>query len=155
MGAFKGGIGDVRVYYTTTDPAATPTVTDIGPLKAIIRNQGTFGDLRWLDIHVQSTRQLLLAQDRLELPTVASITSSNIARRFRLANKGDIAPGFDADLWIADLAHVDVVRREDLLYRNPFSAHEGQKICGRTIETLVRGEKAGARGQLIRPGGDS
>ena len=103
----------------------------------------------------QSTRQLLLAQDRLELPTVASITSSNIARRFRLANKGDIAPGFDADLWIADLAHVDVVRREDLLYRNPFSAHEGQKICGRTIETLVRGEKAGARGQLIRPGGDS
>jgi len=101
----------------------------------------------------QSTRQLLLAQDRLDLPTVAAITASNIARRFRLANKGDIAPGFDADIWIVDLALADVVRREDLLYRNPFSAHEGQAIRGRTIATLVRGEKAVARGQLIRPGG--
>jgi len=96
----------------------------------------------------QSTRQLLLAQDRLDLPTVAAITSSNIARRFRLANKGDIAPGYDADLWIVDLSHEDVVRRKDLLYRNQFSVHEGQEIRGRTVKTLVRGEEAGA-GQPI------
>jgi len=99
----------------------------------------------------QSTRQLLLAQDRLELPTIAAITSSNIARRFRLANKGDIAPGMDADLWLVDLAREDVVRREDLLYRNPFSAHEGQRIRGLTVNTLVRGEEP-TGGRLIRPG---
>ena len=98
----------------------------------------------------QSTRQLLLAQDRLELPTIAAITSSNIARRFRLANKGDIAPGMDADLWLVDLAREDVVRREDLLYRNPFSAHEGQRIRGLTVNTLVRGEEP-TGGRLIRP----
>jgi len=98
----------------------------------------------------QSTRQLLLAQDRLELPTIAAITSSNIARRFRLANKGDIAPGMDADLWLVDLAREDVLRREDLLYRNPFSAHEGQRIRGLTVNTLVRGEEP-TGGRLIRP----
>ncbi len=87
----------------------------------------------------QSTRQLLLAQERLELQTVAVVTATNVAKRFGLANKGDIAEGFDADLWLVDLNHEDTVRRGDLLYRNPFSAHEGQKIRGRTVKTLVRG----------------
>jgi allantoinase len=90
----------------------------------------------------QSTRQLLLAQNRLELPLIAALTSTNIAQRFGLRRKGEVAPGFDADLWLVDLDHKDVVRREDLLYRNPFSAHEGQPIRGRTIGTLVRGRSA-------------
>jgi allantoinase len=98
----------------------------------------------------QSTRQLLLADRRLELPLIAALTATNVARRFGLEQKGDIAPGFDADLWIVDLNGEDVVRREDLLYRNPFSVHEGQKIRGKTIRTLVRGDDPG-RGKLIRP----
>ena len=98
----------------------------------------------------QSTRQLLLAQANLDLNVIAAVTSSNISRRFRLPRKGDIAPGFDADLWIVDLGHDDVVRREDLLYRNHLTAHEGQRIRGRTIKTLVRGGEPG-RGELIRP----
>jgi allantoinase len=102
----------------------------------------------------QSTRQLLLADGRLELPLIAALTSSNIAERFGLKNKGDVAPGFDADLWIVDLSREDVVRREDLLYRNPFSVHEGQKIRGRTVRTLVRGEDPG-KGRFIRPGARS
>jgi dihydroorotase-like cyclic amidohydrolase len=60
--------------------------------------------------------------------------------------KGDVAPGYDADLWLVDLSHRDVVRREDLLYRNPFSAHEGQPIRGRTVRTLVRGRTVFAQG---------
>jgi allantoinase len=98
----------------------------------------------------QSTRQLLLATGWLELSAIAAVTSTNIAMRFGVANKGDIAPGFDADLWLVDLSHEEVVRREHLLYRNPFSVHEGQKIRGRTITTLVRGKEPG-RGGFIRP----
>jgi allantoinase len=102
----------------------------------------------------QTTRQLLLAPDRLELSEIAAVTSTNIAERFGLEHKGDIAPGFDADLWIVDLAHEEVLRREDLLYRNPFSVHEGRKIRGRTVRTLVRGKDRG-RGEFIRPGARS
>ena len=91
----------------------------------------------------QSTRQLLLAQDRLDLSSIAAITSTNIAQRFGLKGKGDIGPGFDADLWLVDLSHKDVIRREDLLYRNPFSVHEGQRVRGRTVRTLLRGRDAG------------
>ncbi|HEY0831624.1 MAG TPA: allantoinase AllB [Candidatus Dormibacteraeota bacterium] len=99
----------------------------------------------------QSTRQLLLALDRLDPLTVATVTSTDIARRFRIEGKGEIAPGFDADLWLVDLGWEGIVRREDLHYKNPFSAHEGQKIRGRTLKTLVRGEEPG-RGRFIRPG---
>jgi len=87
----------------------------------------------------QSTRLLLLAQNRLDRPLIAALTSTNVANRFGLEHKGDVALGFDADLWLVDLSHEDVVRKEDLLYRNPFSAHEGQPIRGRTARTLVRG----------------
>jgi allantoinase len=99
----------------------------------------------------QSTRQLLLAQNRLDLQLVAALTSTNIAKRFGLPNKGEVAAGFDADLWLVDLGHEDVVRREDLLYRNPFSAHEGQPIRGRTVRTLVRGKTVFADGLAMRP----
>jgi allantoinase len=100
----------------------------------------------------QTTRQLLLAHAD-DLSMIAAVTATNITRRFGLAGKGDIAPGYDADLWIVDLKHETVVRREDLLYRNPYSAHEGQTIRGRTIKTLVRGKSNG--GRFIRPGGRS
>jgi allantoinase len=101
----------------------------------------------------QSTRQLLLAEDRLEPPVVAAVTATNVARRFRLERKGDIAVGFDADLWLVDLTHEDVVRREDLLYRNPFSAHEGRPIRGRTVRTMVRGSTVFAGGKAVGQAG--
>lgn len=99
----------------------------------------------------QSTRQLLLAQDRLDLPAVAAATATNIAKRFRIPGKGEIAPGFDADLWIVDLKHEGEIRREDLLYRNRFSVHEGQRIRGRTVKTMVRSQEPG-RGRFMKPG---
>jgi allantoinase len=101
----------------------------------------------------QSTRQLLLARDRLDLATVAALTATNVARRFGLARKGDVAVGFDADLWLVDLAYEDVVRRDDLLYLNQFSAHEGQPIRGRTVRTIVRGRTVFADGEPVTEAG--
>jgi allantoinase len=94
----------------------------------------------------QTTRQLLLADERSDPLTVATVTSTEIARRFRIEGKGQVAPGFDADLWLVDLSWEGVVRREDLLYKNPFSAHEGQKIRGRTVRTIH------GAARFIRPG---
>jgi allantoinase len=106
----------------------------------------------------QSTRQLLLAMGK-DPALVARVTSYNIAQRLGLPNKGEIAEGFDADLWLVDLGRGGTLRRQDLLYRNRFSAHEGRRILGRTAMTLVRGQKVfeggrivtGAKGQFIRP----
>jgi allantoinase len=110
----------------------------------------------------QSTRPLLLWHARAQSvgpAAVAALTATNVARRFGMARKGEVAVGFDADLWLADLSIDAVVRREDLLYRNPFSAHEGRPVRGRTVQTLIRGQtvfKDGrvdrqSRGRFIRP----
>jgi len=104
----------------------------------------------------QSTRGLLLQGAHLrsiDVAVVATATATNVARRFGLARKGEVAVGFDADLWIADLSDESLVRREDLLYRNPFSAHEGQAVRGRTLMTLARGRSVFAEGRPIAGSG--
>ena len=96
----------------------------------------------------QSTRRLLLARS-LDLRRLAAATAGNVARRFALAGKGEIAPGYDADLWLVDLTDTDVLRREELLYKNRFSAHEGQPVRGRTVRTIRRGETVFAGGKAV------
>jgi len=96
----------------------------------------------------QSTRRLLLARS-LDARRLAAATATNVARRFALAGKGEIAPGYDADLWLVDLTHTDVLRREELLYKNRFSAHEGQPVRGRTVRTIRRGETVFADGKVV------
>ena len=163
-----GGLGKCAPpFRTATDRDALwgmpMVVSDHSPSTLDLKQGNDFFRL-WGGISgCQSTRQLLLAQNQLDESRIAAVTSSNIARRFGLSGKGDIAPGFDADLWLVDLTQEDAVRREDLLYRNPFSVHEGQPIRGKTIRTLVRGQpvfvdgrpNTKPRGRLIPGGGRS
>ena len=119
---------------------APMVVSDHSPSTLDLKQGGDFVKI-WGGISgCQSTRQLLLAQNRLDLEDVAAVTATNIARRFGLDGKGDIAAAYDADLWLVDLDERSAVQASDLLYRNPFSPHEGQPIRGRTARTLVRGE---------------
>jgi len=149
---FRTAIDREKLWWMLRDGRLPMVVSDHSPSTLELKQSDDFSKI-WGGISgCQSTRQLLLAMGRLELPVIAAVTSTNVARRFGLARKGDIAPGFDADLWLVDLAHEDIVRREDLLYRNPFSAHEGQRIRGRTVKTLVGGGAPGT-GRFIRPQG--
>jgi allantoinase len=151
---FRTAIDREKLWWMLRDGRLPMVVSDHSPSTLELKQGDDFSKI-WGGISgCQSTRQLLLAMGRLELPVIAAVTSTNIAMRLGLARKGDIAPGFDADLWLVDLSHEDVVRREDLLYRNPFSAHEGQRIRGRTVRTLVGGGEPGS-GTFIRPAGRS
>jgi allantoinase len=151
---FRTAIDREKLWWMLRDGRLPMVVSDHSPSTLELKRGDDFTKI-WGGISgCQSTRQLLLAMGRLELPVIAAVTSTNIANRFRLAGKADIAPGFDADLWLADLSHEELVMPDDLLYRNPFSAHEGQRIRGRTVKTLVRGEDPGS-GRFIRPGARS
>lgn len=141
------------LWQHVSDGTLPMVVSDHSP-STIELKQGTDYFKLWGGIAgCQSTRQLLLWQARahsLGPATIAAATAASVASRFRMAHKGEVAVGFDADLWLADLSIEGVVRREDLLYRNAFSAHEGMPIRGRTIRTLVRGQNVFADGRVDR-----
>jgi allantoinase len=146
-----------ELWAMLADGSLPIVVSDHSPSSSDLKSGDDFFKL-WGGISgCQSTRQLLLEGAHLrsiDLSVIAAATATNVARRFGLARKGEVAIGFDADLWIADLSHESLVRREDLLYRNAFSAHEGQAIRGRTVMTLVRGRAVFADGrQITGPGG--
>jgi allantoinase len=141
-----GGLGKCAPPFRSERMALMPiVVSDHSPSTLDLKQGRDFRNI-WGGISgCQSTRQLLLAQG-IDPPVVAAVTSTSIAERFRIPRKGDIAPGYEGDLWIVDLARQDKLRREDLLYRNPFSAHEGQMVRGRTLRTIHGAPK------FIRPG---
>ena len=103
----------------------------------------------------QTTRQLLLAHGHarrgLPLATVASLTATGAARRFRLAGKGAIEPGADADLALVDLGSEWTLRRSELRYRHRQSPYVGLPVRGRVARTVLRGRTVVLDGRLVGP----
>ncbi len=77
----------------------------------------------------------------LPLKDVVRMMSSNPARLSGLyPRKGALESGSDADIAILDLDKEWTVSKEDLFYRNKFSAFEGAALKGKVTHTIVRGE---------------
>jgi allantoinase len=94
-----------------------------------------------------------------DLPALMEMLAANPARRLRLAGKGRIAPGFDADLTLVNLTRRFTLAAADLRDRHRASPFVGSSFPGRVEQVLLRGqpivqhgEAVGpARGRLIRP----
>jgi allantoinase len=111
----------------------------------------------------QATLGILLeavGRGRLSLAAASAAVSANVAGRLRLARKGAIAVGRDADLTIADLASSWVMHTDELRYRHPISALVGTNLRGEVRHVYSRGRPVvtdgqivgGAGGRLLRPG---
>ena len=104
---------------------------------------------------VQSTLAVLLErgyfQRGLPLPGIAKLLAANPASRFRIARKGRIAVGFDADLAFVDLGASSILRAENLAQRHPLSPYLGESFRGVVRKTLRRGETIYADGNFPTP----
>ncbi|NNJ13078.1 allantoinase [Chloroflexales bacterium ZM16-3] len=113
---------------------------------------------------VQSTLGILLEEGHhrrgMAMAAVAGLTAGNVARRFGIAaRKGQIAPGYDADLALVNLGDRAALRREDLLDRHRLSPYVGRAMGGRVVRTIRRGQTIfadgraanGAGGALVMP----
>ena len=112
---------------------------------------------------VQSSLPALLTHGRrhgLTLLRLAELTAQAPARRFRLAGKGEISVGFDADLALVDLGVSARLDASELLNRWPeTSPYVGQTLTGRVVSTWLRGRPVyaggkidfGVHGRLLRP----
>jgi allantoinase len=85
------------------------------------------------------------------LTTLAGATATFPAARLRLARKGRIEPGADADLALVDLSASAPLRSEELRYRHSHSPFAGRTLRARVVRTLLRGRAVFADGRLLGP----
>jgi allantoinase len=112
---------------------------------------------------VQSTLAVLIDRGHhergLPLERIAALVAETPARRFRIARKGMIAAGVDADLVLIDPAASFTLDAGDLQQRHPTSPYVGASFRGSVRRTIRRGETifadgritARTRGRLVRP----
>jgi len=112
---------------------------------------------------VQSTLAVLLEQGYrrrgLSLERIASLVAREPARRFRIAGKGAVEKGNDADLVLVDLEKSATLRAGDLFQRHRLSPYVGATFRGMVRRTIRRGETiledgnvvASSNGKLVRP----
>jgi allantoinase len=113
---------------------------------------------------VQSTWPVLLDrglhQRGLRLERIVSLLAGNPAKRFRIARKGALRVGYDADIALVDLDAAGSLRIEDLLQRHRLSPYVGESFRGAVRRTLRGGETivengrvvSETRGRFVRPG---
>ena len=82
---------------------------------------------------------------------MAELTSWNPSRRFGLLNKGDVAPGFDADIVLVDPHETFTVRAAESELGQGYSPFEGQELAGRVKSTFLRGALVYHDGNIVGP----
>jgi dihydroorotase len=83
--------------------------------------------------------------------TVAQVVkwmSKAVATAYRIPNKGEITPGYDADLVLVDLNNYKPVKREEILTKCGWSPFEGWNLTGWPVTTIVGGEIVYDKGQV-------
>ncbi len=87
----------------------------------------------------------------LALNRIAQLLAWNPAQRYGLLNKGDIAPGYDADLVLVDPDERFVVRAADSPSQQGYTPFEGQELTGRVKRTFLRGRLIYDNGAIVGP----
>lgn len=82
---------------------------------------------------------------------MAELLSFNPAQRFGLARKGDLAPGFDADIALVDPHESFVVRAADSESKQGYTPFEGLQLTGRVKSTFLRGALVYHGGNIVGP----
>jgi allantoinase len=80
---------------------------------------------------------------------MAALTSWNPAQRFGLLHKGDIAPGYDADIAIVDPDQSFVVRAAESESTQGYSPFEGMAMRGKVVTTYLRGSAVFDNGRIL------
>jgi len=82
---------------------------------------------------------------------MAELLCWNPAQRYGLLNKGDIAPGFDADLALVDPHESFVVHAAESESQQGYTPLEGMELSGRVKRTLLRGRTIYENGKIVGP----
>ena len=77
----------------------------------------------------------------ISLPRVAEVVAEEPAREFKLASKGFLRPGYDADIVIFDPADQTRHSADTVLSKCGWTPYDGRVTKGRIHRTIVRGPR--------------
>lgn len=100
---------------------------------------------------VETSLPLMLTEamkGRCTVHQVSKWMSSNVAKGYKIANKGEIRVGWDADLVLVDLHNYKPVRNEELLTKCGWSSFAGWELTGWAVTTIVGGQVVYANGKV-------
>ena len=129
--------------------------SDHSPCPPELKDKADFFDIWGGITGIQFSLPVMLsqaAQRGLPLAKLSTLMATAPAQRLRLANKGRIALGYDADLVCVDREASYSLSAADLRQRHPHSPYLGQPLQGRVQHTLLRGRSIYQNGQLGEAG---
>jgi dihydroorotase len=100
---------------------------------------------------VETSLPLMLTQavqGRCTVAQVANWMSAAVAKAYKIPNKGEIAPGFDADLVLVDLDNYRPVVGAEMASKCGWSSFEGWNLTGWPVVTVVGGKVVFENGKL-------
>jgi allantoinase len=80
---------------------------------------------------------------------IAKMMASQVARRFRLPQKGSLHVGMDADFAIVEPTVRQPLERSELLDRHRFSPYLGRTFQGKIVSTYLRGKRLYDQGRVV------
>lgn len=101
---------------------------------------------------LETTLPLLLtavSEGRLMLSDLVRLTSSGPAAIFGLAYKGNVAPGYDADLVLVNPDVQRTLQPEQLWTKCGWTPFAGHRVKGRVEQVYLRGQLAYANGEVL------
>jgi allantoinase len=138
---------DGKIDHVVTDHACCPPERKINAEDpdAIFKAKAGFGGTEYLLPGIFSEGW----KRGLTYNRMAELVSWNPARRFGLPTKGDIAPGYDADLALLDPAETWTIRAEDSESEQRYTPMEGIEVTGRVKSTFLRGNLVYDKGKVV------
>jgi dihydroorotase-like cyclic amidohydrolase len=130
--------------------------TDHAPSTAEQKRHGSIWEVHFGLPGIDTTLPVLLDgahAGRLSYERVVEAYAERPARIYRLAGKGRLEPGADADIVLVEPNAAWTVRDEDIRSKAGWSPYRGRTLRGRAVRTYVRGRLAAADGQVTAEAG--
>jgi dihydropyrimidinase len=131
------GLRDGRITQVTSDDAAYHwAATQYGVDRFDLCPNGMPGiEPRFMLLYSEG-----VAKGRISLPRFVELIAANPARTFGMARKGELLPGFDADIVLLDPSATWTMGQANSHSPNDWHAYEGMEITGKIEKVFSRGE---------------